>query len=151
MPQRPWTRVIKMASGRLPLHEMLKTSNMKRKTSAVWPTKTVNWLTKWANIISVVCTPDKARNKKHWNCFCFFLGYLTLVKNSVIKKTKKNNRNDKIPATKLRSRRPCFRSLMKTAAVRATAIKYTILYGKTKGNRIVLMLFRSYWNVPTWG
>ena len=35
-----------------------------------------------------------------------------------------------IPATKLRSRRPCFRSATKTPAVNETAMKYTILEKK---------------------
>ena len=48
------------AEAKLPWHGMANTTNMNKKTRTACPHSTVNWLTKWATIISVVVTPVKA-------------------------------------------------------------------------------------------
>ena len=73
---------------------------------------TVNMLNRWLNNISVIVTPNaKGENK-------------------LIDKFPRQIDERYIPATKLRSRRPCFRSATKTPAVNETAMKYTILEKK---------------------
>ena len=111
MPQSPWIKAIENAKIRSPWNGTWNTYNINIKTSAVWPIKTVNWLITWASSISVVWTPY---NNSKGLFIIFWRKWIEILEY-------------KIPATKLRSRRPFLRSWTKVTDVSATAMVYKTL------------------------